>query len=162
MLWSTPDPAIAPNSSPAGKRSHHSAKAAAPDTTTTIAISVIEEPPAAPRISGIDGATSPNSAKPPGIPVVRRRMLVVCTMAMAGKLPRSSVEGAITCAIEPGLAPSNADSRSQLCTRAQIGRVTTTMANVATITIAMLAGQAAKPLTVCGVITAPSRMPITT
>ena len=36
------------------------------------------------------------------------------------------------------------------------------MANVATITIAMLTGQVATPLIVCGVTTAPSRMPITT
>ena len=42
---------------------------------------------------------------------------MVCTIATAGRSAPSSVESAITCVIEPGLAPINAESGSQRCTR---------------------------------------------
>jgi hypothetical protein len=107
---------MAPNNSPAGKRKRQRMIAVAQDTAMRSAISGGDEPPGGPRITGSAGATSPNSASPAGIPVVSSSTRMVCTIAIAGRSAPSSVESAMTCVIEPGLAPSKAESRSQPCT----------------------------------------------
>jgi hypothetical protein len=66
---------------------------------------------------GGPSAASPNSANPPGRPSVMNSTRIACTMAMPRELQPNSADNAKACAIDPGLAPSNADSMSQRCTR---------------------------------------------
>ena len=107
---------MAPNRKPPGNLSRAIAQAVAVETATTTRISASEEPPAGPRTIGTAGATRPNSASPPGMPVVSSSTRSVCTIATARRSAPSSLDSVITCIIEPGLAPISAESRSQPCT----------------------------------------------
>ena len=110
------DPVMAPNMSPPGNRSRRKATANTLATTASRIISPSTEMPAGPRAAATAGTTSPNSARPFGNPTTSSKMRTVCTMAMARRSPPSSVDSAITCANEPGLAPISADSGSHRCT----------------------------------------------
>ena len=82
----------------------------------TSATSSTNEVSDTPRVETTGSTVEPNSASPAGKPSTINSTRITCTMAIPRTSALNSAESAITCAIEPGLAPSNADSGSQPCT----------------------------------------------
>ena len=113
----TAEPSMVPNNRPPGSRSQNMASPAAVDTANRTASSRSEPLSAPARVIDAEGPASPNSARPAGRPAVSNKPRIVCTTAMARTSALYSVESSITCAIEPGLAPNNAETRSQPCMR---------------------------------------------
>jgi hypothetical protein len=136
--------------------------ASAVATPISRVISPMTAKPAGPRGIGSAGTTRPKNASPFGRPSTSSRTRTVCTMAMARISPPSSLDNAITWAIEPGLAPNSAESGSQRCTTRRYVIVATIMPSEASIKRAMLTGQVGTPRSVSGVTTVPSSVPTTT
>ena len=91
------------------------ASATTVDTVTRITSSDNEESET-PRVDTTGSTVEPNSARPAGKPSTIKSTRITCTMAIPRTSALNSADSAITCAIEPGLAPSNADNGSQPCT----------------------------------------------
>ena len=107
---------MAPNIRPPGNPHACHGDAVTVDTATRIASSTSEEPVAA-RVDTTGSTVDPNSASPAGRPSTISSTRITCTIAIPRTSAPNSADSAMTCAIEPGLAPSNADSGSQPCTR---------------------------------------------
>ena len=90
--------------------------ATAEETMTRMASSVKEET-VPPRTIPAVPIADPNNASPEGRPTTINSTRMTCTMATPRISAWSSAESAITCAMEPGLAPSKADSASHPCTQ---------------------------------------------
>ena len=106
---------MAPNSRPPGNRVRATTTAMAVETVTRIASSASDAPGAVTRATG--PTVDPNSASPAGSPSTISSTRMVCTIAIPRRSAPSSAASASTCAIEPGLAPSTADSGSHPCTK---------------------------------------------
>ena len=67
-------------------------------------------------LRGTGSTVEPASASPAGSPITISSTRITCTTAMPRMSALNSADSAITCAIDPGLAPSSAESGSQPCT----------------------------------------------
>ena len=92
------------------------ASATSVDTVTRVTSSSNDDSDT-PRVDTTGSTVEPNSASPAGKPSTIKSTRITCTIAIPRTSASNSAESAITCAIEPGLAPSNADSGSQPCTK---------------------------------------------
>src|SRR6516162_9309560 len=99
---------------PPGNLMYSMASAERPDAVRRIASST-SEGSVAPRVDTTGSTVEPNSASPAGRPSTINSTRITCTIARTSA--SNSADSAITCAIEPGLAPSNADKRSQPCAK---------------------------------------------
>src|SRR5215467_492211 len=103
---------MAPNRRPPGNLMYSMASAERPDAVRRIASST-SEGSVAPRVDTTGSTVEPNSASPAGRPSTINSTRITCTIAIPRTSASNSADSAITCAIEPGLAPTNADKRSQ-------------------------------------------------
>ena len=107
---------MAPNMRPPGNLMRSMASAEKLDTARRIASST-SEGSVAPRVDTTGSTVEPNSASPAGRPSTIKSTRITCTIAIPRTSAPNSADNAITCAIEPGLAPSNADKPSQPCAK---------------------------------------------
>ena len=99
-----------------GNRIRSMARADSVETATSTASSASEAAAAA-RVTTTGSTVDPNNARPAGRPSTISSTRITCTIAIPRRSAPNSADSAITCAIDPGLAPSKAESESQPCTK---------------------------------------------